>query len=132
MLRKSDTSFKTKTDYLAALKQFFRWCVALDYCSCNPFDGLTAGKRPSGRADEERVCWHRQIQLAPHLPLFGAVFPFAFTKYLKTSRIDNHVGDIPLGGLPIGHFHRADSLADSYSSVHTAQRHIHQLEQGVE
>ncbi|WP_339381692.1 tyrosine-type recombinase/integrase, partial [Aeromonas media] len=59
LLRKSDISFKTKTDYLAALKQFFRWCVALDYCSRNPFDGLTAGKRPSKRADEERVRWHR-------------------------------------------------------------------------
>ncbi|MFQ2395087.1 MULTISPECIES: site-specific integrase [Aeromonas] len=59
LLRKSDISFKTKTDYLAALKQFFRWCVALDYCSRNPFDGLTAGKRPNKRADEERVRWHR-------------------------------------------------------------------------
>ncbi|WP_260750355.1 site-specific integrase [Aeromonas dhakensis] len=59
LLRKRDISFKTKTDYLAALKQFFRWCVALDYCSRNPFDGLTAGKRPNKRADEERVRWHR-------------------------------------------------------------------------
>ena len=59
LLRKSDISFKTKTDYLAALKQFFRWCVALDYCSRNPFDGLTAGKKPSKRADEERVRWYR-------------------------------------------------------------------------
>ncbi|HHQ4742002.1 TPA: site-specific integrase [Aeromonas veronii] len=59
LLRKSDISFKTKTDYLAALKQFFRWCVALDYCSRNPFDGLTAGKRPNKRADEERVRWYR-------------------------------------------------------------------------
>ncbi len=33
LLRKSDISFKTKIDYLAALKQFFLWYVALDYCS---------------------------------------------------------------------------------------------------
>ena len=59
LLRKNDISFKTKTDYLAALKQFFRWCVALDYCSRNPFDGLTAGKKPNKRADEERVRWYR-------------------------------------------------------------------------
>jgi integrase len=59
LLRKSDISFKTKADYLAALKQFFRWCVALDYCSRNPFDGLTAGKKPTQRADQERVRWHR-------------------------------------------------------------------------
>ncbi|ELC7281001.1 phage integrase N-terminal SAM-like domain-containing protein, partial [Aeromonas veronii] len=55
LLRKTNLSFKTKGDYLAALKQFFRWCVALDYCSRNPFDGLTAGKKPHKRADEERV-----------------------------------------------------------------------------
>ncbi|WP_323921484.1 phage integrase N-terminal SAM-like domain-containing protein, partial [Aeromonas caviae] len=59
LLRKTNLSFKTKGDYLAALKQFFRWCVALDYCSRNPFDGLTAGKKPHKRADEERVRWHR-------------------------------------------------------------------------
>ncbi|WP_216640844.1 hypothetical protein [Edwardsiella tarda] len=59
LLRKSDISFKTKTDYLAALKQFFCWCVALDYCSRNPFDGLAAGKKPNKRADEERVRWYR-------------------------------------------------------------------------
>ncbi|WP_265434297.1 tyrosine-type recombinase/integrase [Aeromonas salmonicida] len=59
LLRKADISFKTKTDHLAALKQFFRWCVALDYCSRNPFDGLTAGKKPNKRADEERVRWYR-------------------------------------------------------------------------
>ncbi|WP_429076358.1 hypothetical protein [Aeromonas veronii] len=41
LLRKADISFKTKADYLAALKEFFCWCVALDYCSRNPFDGLT-------------------------------------------------------------------------------------------
>ncbi len=59
LLRKADISFKTKADHLAALKQFFRWCVALDYCSRNPFDGLTAGKKPTQRADQERVRWHR-------------------------------------------------------------------------
>ena len=59
LLRKPDLSFKTKSDYLAALKQFFRWCVILDYCSRNLFDGLTAGKRPVGRADDDRGRWHR-------------------------------------------------------------------------
>ncbi len=60
LLRKADLSFKTKTDYLAALKQFFRWCVTLDYCNRNPFAGLTAGKKPvRGRADDERVRWQR-------------------------------------------------------------------------
>ncbi|WP_234924355.1 site-specific integrase [Aeromonas veronii] len=60
LLRKTNLSFKTKGDYLAALKQFFRWCVALEYCARNPFDGLTAGKKPvTRRADEERIRWQR-------------------------------------------------------------------------
>ncbi|MFC5707300.1 site-specific integrase [Aeromonas eucrenophila] len=59
LLRKTDISFKTKSDYLAAHKQFFRWCVTLAYCSRNPFEGLTAGKKPSRRADNDRVRWHR-------------------------------------------------------------------------
>ena len=48
---------------------------------------------------------YRQMQLAPHSPLLGAMFSdlsLAFTKYLQTSRVDNQVSDTPLGGLPIG------------------------------
>ncbi|WP_323883934.1 site-specific integrase [Aeromonas hydrophila] len=60
LLRNDSISFKTKSDYLAATKQFFRWCMILGYCSRNPFDSLTAGKKPvKKRADEARVRWHR-------------------------------------------------------------------------
>ena len=76
----------------------------------------------------------RQMQLAPHSPFLSAVFSdfsLAFAKYLEASRVDNQVGDMPLVGLPIGHFHCSDSFADK-TAVRCAQRHIHQYEQRVE
>ncbi|EKP0308255.1 hypothetical protein JGK42_002099 [Aeromonas veronii] len=43
-------SGQLRPDHLAALKQFFRWCVVLDYCSRHPFDGLVAGKKVASGA----------------------------------------------------------------------------------
>lgn len=60
------------------------------------------------------------MQLAPHSPFLGAVFsdlPLAFTKYLQAGRVDNQVGDTPLGGLSIGHFHCASALADTANGM---------------
>ncbi len=77
---------------------------------------------------------YRQMQLAPHSPLLGAVFsdlPLAFTKYLQARRIDNQVSDAPLRGLSISHRHRACSLADT-ALIGGTKRYVHQLEQGVE
>lgn len=56
------------------------------------------------------------MQLAPDSLLLRAVFsdlPFAFTKHLQASRVDNQVGYAPPAGLPIGHCHRAGPLADT-------------------
>lgn len=77
---------------------------------------------------------YRQVQLALDSPLLLAVFSdllIAFTKHLQASRVDNQVGDAPLAGLPIGHYHRAGPFADT-TVIGGTKWYVHQLEQGVE
>jgi integrase len=50
-------SFKTNKEYLAATKQFFSWCLLMRLCAENPFNGITAGKKPTKRPDQQRLRW---------------------------------------------------------------------------
>jgi Site-specific recombinase XerD len=50
-------SFKTNKEYLAATKQFFSWCLLMKLCAENPFNGITAGKKPTKRPDQQRLRW---------------------------------------------------------------------------
>ena len=57
---------------------------------------------------------HRQMQLAPDPTLVMAVFshlPFALAEHLQAGGIDNQIGDLTLGWLPVWYLDRAGSLA---------------------
>jgi len=50
-------SYKTNCDYLSSVRQFFGWCVILEYCPTNPFAAVKMGKKPARRRDDERKRW---------------------------------------------------------------------------
>lgn len=50
-------SYKTNCDYLSSVRQFFGWCVILEYCPTNPFAAVKMGKKPTKRRDDERKRW---------------------------------------------------------------------------
>lgn len=48
---------KTIKDYLAALRQFFTWCVQRETIASNPFQSVKAPKSKASKASEERSRW---------------------------------------------------------------------------
>lgn len=53
-----DKSFKTKSDYLSAAKQFLGWCQLSGYTKNNPFNNIKLGKKPIQiKKSEERKRW---------------------------------------------------------------------------
>jgi integrase len=50
-------SYKTNVEYIAAIRQFFKWCVLMEYKQNNPFEGLRLGQKPATAAHEQRSRW---------------------------------------------------------------------------
>ena len=50
-------SYKTNIEYIAAIRQFFKWSVLMEYSQNNPFDGLRLGQKPIKAPHEQRSRW---------------------------------------------------------------------------
>lgn len=50
-------SYKTNIEYIAAIRQFFKWSVLMEYSQNNPFDGLRLGQKPITAPHEQRSRW---------------------------------------------------------------------------
>ncbi|MGK0376779.1 MAG: integrase [Patiriisocius sp.] len=50
-------SYKTNIEYIAAIRQFFKWSVQIEYSKNNPFDGLKLGQKPTTAPHEQRSRW---------------------------------------------------------------------------
>jgi integrase len=50
-------SYKTNIEYIAAIRQFFKWSVLMEYSPNNPFDGLRLGQKPIKAPHEQRSRW---------------------------------------------------------------------------
>jgi len=72
-------SYKTSCDYLSSVRQFFNWCVILEYCQVNPFSAVKMGKKPARRRDDERKRWTSE-QL-------DQIFSFVSPKRSRSDRV---------------------------------------------
>ncbi|NQY88089.1 MAG: tyrosine-type recombinase/integrase [Colwellia sp.] len=50
-------SYKTNIEYIAAIRQFFKWSVLMEYSQSNPFEGLRLGQKPITAPHEQRSRW---------------------------------------------------------------------------
>mgnify|MGYP003663853938 CR=1 FL=1 len=52
-------SYKTNIEYIAAIRQFFKWSVQMEYTPNNPFEGLRLGQKPTA-VHEQRSRWSKK------------------------------------------------------------------------
>jgi integrase len=52
-------SYKTNIEYIAAIRQFFKWSVQMEYSPNNPFEGLRLGQKSITAAHEQRSRWSK-------------------------------------------------------------------------
>lgn len=56
-LLSENKSYKTNVEYIAAIRQFFKWSVHMEYSYKNPFEGLRLGQKPTTSPHQQRTRW---------------------------------------------------------------------------
>lgn len=85
-------SYKTNIEYIAAIRQFFKWSVQIEYTQSNPFQGLRLGQKPTVSVHEQRSRWSKDDLNT----LFGFLYTNVINKKSKNDLTNYYVALISL------------------------------------
>tara|TARA_R110000772_G_scaffold121452_1_gene227755 strand:+ start:133 stop:1422 length:1290 start_codon:yes stop_codon:yes gene_type:complete len=85
-------SYKTNIEYIAAIRQFFKWSVQMEYTPNNPFEGLRLGQKPMTAAHEQRSRWSQEDLNT----LFSFLYKNVIEKNSKNAETNYYVALISL------------------------------------